>query len=360
MLAFEKYSMDELLKLFNRDFYKNVTSVNELLRYLSALSFKVCEEAGERYPQYKIVDFKNNDVAGKHIYKVANSGGKLVFTNNAIVLNLQYLNKFEHFKKTDNLYYIYTLIDTVLHETRHYIQYGQKQNVDPLVKAFTHCGVLLPKKALERVAYIMQPVEIDARYYSYQAIKRFDSMKKYWQNIGRKSEIKGLGMASSLASMIKESKEQNLTDLSQTSLKSMEESYNKVTQRKGMVDFEDVFYISKADIEKIGQMLSVDEKSEVIIKKVLHKFALNKLANLDREQIESMIRAERKDLISQGIIDKEVLKKITSIIINWYENEKVYKHIANNFYQSEDNSSLKLDAQDLKEQVDYLGIMLKG
>ena len=140
----------------------------------------------------------------------------------------------------------------------------------------------------------------------------------------------------------------------------MEESYNKVTQRKGMADFEDVFYISKADIEKIGQMLSVDEKSEVIIKKVLHKFALNKLANLDREQIESMIRAERKDLISQGIIDKEVLKKITSIIINWYENEKVYKHIANNFYQSEDNSSLKLDAQDLKEQVDYLGTMLKG
>ena len=159
-------SLRKLLKMFNKNFYRTIQDQETFLQYLTEISNAVCRKYGVR-----------------NCYVGIDEMERLTFGENredGIFLNESLINAFPKFAKEKNLYYAFQCIDTVIHETRHYLQYMIKDSkylhIDPLVKKFVTYKLVMPDEARKCISYGTNPLEIDARYYAFQTLKKAGGM----------------------------------------------------------------------------------------------------------------------------------------------------------------------------------------
>ena len=105
-----KLSLRELITLGGQDFYKAITSQNDIMLYLQQVCNKVCEENG--ICTFPTLSTKNLRPEYMGITLIDN-----------IYINSKFLNLFEIFKALKNSHFIFMLLITVIHETRHFLQY---------------------------------------------------------------------------------------------------------------------------------------------------------------------------------------------------------------------------------------------
>lgn len=164
-----KLSLRELITLGGQDFYKAITSQNDIMLYLQQVCNKVCEENG--ICTFPTLSTKNLQPDYMGITLIDN-----------IYINSKLLNLFEIFKGLKNSHYIFMLLITVIHETRHFLQYKNVNTIDPVVKTFAYYRQTIPSYALTSISYYTSATEIDARYYAYQTLKQDETFKHHIYN----------------------------------------------------------------------------------------------------------------------------------------------------------------------------------
>ena len=100
-------SLRKLLKMFNKNFYKTIQDQETFLQYLTEISNAVCRKYGVRN-SYVGIDEMETFTYGRN-------------REDGIFLNESLINAFSKFAKEKNLYYVFNCINTVIHETRHYL-----------------------------------------------------------------------------------------------------------------------------------------------------------------------------------------------------------------------------------------------
>lgn len=164
-----KLDLKQLIALGGRDFYKFVQNKQDLMTYLNEVCMRVCQENGLTVsPQLSIVDLQGETMG--------------ISLLNNIGINAKLLNCFDIFKMLNNTHYVFMLISTVIHETRHFLQLGSLDNIDPIVKGFTAYHLTVPEFSLMPINYPTDVREVDARYYTYQVLNRDDTFKRHIYN----------------------------------------------------------------------------------------------------------------------------------------------------------------------------------
>lgn len=191
MNKFSNKSLDELLAYFNEDFYKKISTKIEFIHYLEEISRRIIDVNGYReYPEY---DF-NGDMGN-----ASGTLGKL--RNNTITINEKLINAYDFFKEQGNLYYVFQMIDTIIHETRHFLQANEIESIDPIVKQYYTLDIFLPR--YNHVSYFTNAYEIDARYYTYQVMNERTNLREYISSMYRDKEYsKSTYLSSHLANIL--------------------------------------------------------------------------------------------------------------------------------------------------------------
>lgn len=159
-------NLKELIALGGRDFYKTVTDKQDLMLYLQEVSKRVCEENSvANYPQLSVVNIREDTMG-------------VSFFNN-IAINSKLLDCFDMFKMLNNTHYVFMLLSTVIHETRHFLQLGNLGSVDPIVKGFTAYHLAVPGFSLTPISYPTDVREVDARYYAYQVLNKDEIFRRH-------------------------------------------------------------------------------------------------------------------------------------------------------------------------------------
>lgn len=163
-------SSKDLICTVDKDFYKEVYSSRQMASFLRDLISAICEENSLSAPKLKfqkIMPF----ICGDYRHK-----------KGLIILNSFLYQNFDYFKETNNLYYVFKFLESVLHETRHHIQFFSSENKDlhPLIKNITNIAKYSSGLRLVYSGnYFAVPIEVDARHYSYQRISENRLLSRY-------------------------------------------------------------------------------------------------------------------------------------------------------------------------------------
>lgn len=167
MVNFNRLNLDQLLALFNDNFYKVITNKSEFYDYLKAISCRICDCYRTKNYPYFILDTMEKGTMG------------MMMENRVISLNFKLINAFPHYASLNNLYYPFVFISTMIHETRHFLQENSFQDIDPIVKSYNTYRTCLPRSAKDCISYGTEPIEIDARYFAFQVLKDRQFFDKY-------------------------------------------------------------------------------------------------------------------------------------------------------------------------------------
>ncbi len=169
----------QLLNIIDDDFYKKVYNVDLLKIYFNMIVKEI----------FKINNI-NSNIPFK-TYRMKNKFGKYSNKENCIGFNYRYLEIFDQMMKSKNIFYIYKMVDTLIHEIRHYMQYSLNVQLDPFLKNFMECFKLATFQY--RANHGAQNIlEIDARYYCFNLFNHNPKTSKFvnsrWFN--RQEEIR--------------------------------------------------------------------------------------------------------------------------------------------------------------------------
>ena len=158
----------ELISSVGNDFYIKHDTPRKMASFLRAISGAICSE-------YKLapieVDFRKS---------FPNYYGNYIIKSQKIVLNSYLYNEFEEFKSSKNMYYIFEMLESIVHETRHHIQFHAGKSIHPIVKNFAELALIKDgAKFLYNDSYHLVPIEIDARHYAFLRLSESDYLKKY-------------------------------------------------------------------------------------------------------------------------------------------------------------------------------------
>ena len=192
MQKFDNMNLTQLLNLVDNNFYQKIRNPSEFLDYLHTVYNKSCNRAGifNNLSRFSIHELDEDEY------------GVFYPEANLMVLNKLLIDKFDKYKASNNLFYPYILITTVLHESRHFSQQNIKSNVDYFIKDFALFSKYLVKYT-EGIDYRTNMLEVDARYYAYKIMKsnkflhQFQNHKSYMRK-----EIKASKGYSSIYSAI--------------------------------------------------------------------------------------------------------------------------------------------------------------
>jgi len=162
----------ELIKSIDKDFYIKFDTSKKFIKLLKHISLSVCSEYELPGIEIEMKKFPL-DIRGNYISE-----------ENVIYLNsVNFEKNFEIFKENNNLFYIFDLIDTILHETRHYVQtYNENiKDIHPVVKITTDMQIASQNpRLISSINYDMSPDEVDARHFAYARLSKnplFDQYK---------------------------------------------------------------------------------------------------------------------------------------------------------------------------------------
>lgn len=148
-----------MLDIIDDGFYSKVYNVDLLKNYLTLIIREVMKINGlSSNIKFYISNTKDN------------AFGSFSHRRNSISVNRRYFKLFEYFKESHNLFYIYKLVDTIIHELRHYMQYSPNVDNPAIIKNYVRCTNLATAIYTNtHTSYNL--LEIDARYYCYQLFR---------------------------------------------------------------------------------------------------------------------------------------------------------------------------------------------
>ena len=330
MNNFENMDLNELLALCNENFYEVVTTPQDFFSYLCEISKRVCEEAAcDEYPQVKLDNMHN---IGMYYmgYQIPNTN--IIALNENLVIDF-----FKEFAWRKNLYYVFMSVVTVIHETRHFLQENDGQDIDPIVKSYTAYKLFMTPSASKQVPYEAVPIEIDARAYAFEMLKGIPLFFQYFvSDIWRERDA--LRKKSSVARSINETY-QNMDFLErkdQIFVYKMNKAYSKFLQINGLdrSDFELPPTITQPEalngdpenadliVEIAEEMAEFIEDLDVSTKGEL-KESLKKTDEVLKQSYPFLTDKQRQEV--SGVLRVDILSR--------YESEKLYERIAPGFYK---------------------------
>lgn len=163
----------KLLMQIDENFYSTFDTAEKFMSFLIKLCHAICEDY--HLPPVKI-QFKHR---GPRIngYFMPKSDFSSIKT---ITINQNYIyDGFKTYKNSNNLCFVFSILNTIYHETRHYMQSCTKKIADmhPIVKLSYNLSPLNNEKD-----YCVMPWEIDARHFAYTQIAKHPILKKYLQS----------------------------------------------------------------------------------------------------------------------------------------------------------------------------------
>ena len=321
MINFKNYDLEGLLQLFNNDFYNVIKTKNMFFDYLKAISCRLCDiYQTESYPQIKS-DLLEGNVIGR------------AKSRQEIVLNEKYLDAFPIYQTNKNLFYAFTTISTLIHETRHYLQANAKVNIDPLVKAFSLYKITAPKDALRHINYGTAINEIDARFFTYQTLKDNQNYEKYLlsaQNIGNE-EILSKQLSSHALSIDDALKQINLIlPQDQFAIMDMDKCYSHFLDEAGINKNDYKQITSLSDRLSLKMKLASSSTLSRFVKETYDDLSLASRASTDDlNQVLQKSKFRLRFLLSVSDNEKIVLDEMFRLrALLHYETDMLYKLLA--------------------------------
>ncbi len=166
---FEGMTSEEMLLSIDENFYKVVPTKRKLAKFTRVFMDKYCEERGIIPSSFASVRLSHSTDA-----KYDRGAGE-VRVNNC------FLKSFEHFKKTNNFYFVTDYFDSVLHELRHHEQFTSgNSDIHPIVR---NAGALNRRNKIidlfDKYSYFGHPLELDARHFAYEMLKKNEFLKPF-------------------------------------------------------------------------------------------------------------------------------------------------------------------------------------
>lgn len=168
MLDFKNMSLDQLLKLVDDNFYQKITTEEQFVDYVMNVYYKACLEnnAPTNFSPVLIKEIRKKD------YAIFNH------LKNKLVINKWPIRLFTQCKKNNNLFLPFRMISTVVHEARHIAQYYYPSKVDEYLKKYAQFTLLFPETTTE-MFYNTNPLEVDAKHYTYSLLLSYPYLNKY-------------------------------------------------------------------------------------------------------------------------------------------------------------------------------------
>ena len=166
----ENLTFKDLLSFINKDFYKYITTKRQLTEFTRKLLDTYCDEKGIAPVTLTSTNFRKEHFATYFRFTAE------------IKINNLLLKGFDHFRETENMYFLQEYFDTILHELRHHEQFVSAcKDFHPVVK---YTAQIIKKYKAEQLfdsfSYYCNPTELDARYFAYTKLKNNESLKPYF------------------------------------------------------------------------------------------------------------------------------------------------------------------------------------
>lgn len=245
-------SSTELLQSINKDFYKTMDTPDKFVDFLRELSVAVCKENGTEPPQITLE------------YLHPSKSGSYTFNKKVIQLNHNNIYRnFDMFKNTNNFYFVFLQVETILHETRHHLQHEKQQfaDMENIVKATASLTAEEGgNKLVTDIDYFMAPHEVDARHYAYVRSQENPILKKF-------------------------SNTTNFMD-SETSHRKNPYDFDALLKSKGK-KYRPFLKAIKSEVKKIQKQEkgSKEDKSLAVYYKIAPKFKFDDVEKLPQEEI---------------------------------------------------------------------------
>ena len=168
MLNFETMGLDQLLKLVDNNFYQKVTTEEQFIDFIINIYHKACLENGMSTNPSTVVVTKLQ----KKDYAVFNH------LKNKLFINKCPIDFFEECKKQNNLFLPFLMIETAVHEARHFSQFNLNSKVDSYLKDYAQFALFFPAATTD-MHYNTDPLEVDAKHYTYSLLEKYPFLNKY-------------------------------------------------------------------------------------------------------------------------------------------------------------------------------------
>lgn len=179
MKTIDCQSSKDLLNLIDENFYTTFPNAEAYFVYLNKLLEILSLEHNLNSPP-KISFFVDSPI------NIASCIRKKIKLNKALY------EMFDKCKSDNNLYYIFSSIDAIFHEFRHYLQHCAKDGeISGFIKTSskalykisnTYCDLKIP--------YNNSPTEVDARYFAYNHLKDCKILSQFYSsNLFKKEEM---------------------------------------------------------------------------------------------------------------------------------------------------------------------------
>ena len=323
MNKYSEKSLDELLSYFGDEFYQFVPTKEDFIWYLTEISHRIIEENGiKQFPQYNFFyNMQKNTMLGSY------SAGTIKMNNNLT-------NGFDYFKEKNNLHYVFKMIDSIIHETRHFLQDKQVESVSPIVKQYYTLDIFLPDD--NNVSYFTNVYEIDARYYTYQVMKEKDNLKTYISTKYRDEEYTRSTFLSSHYANILMLQKGNYSSLTKFNAESFKKVYMPFLESLGIdIDRMTAFLLTKTKRNDylIKKAFETDPKLKSSYEYFANNIQLRSKSNLRLQ--EYMATMADNSSLRKKSIDEEtrnaLWQSLGRLAYVCHESNNLYKNIAPEF-----------------------------
>lgn len=159
----------DLICSIGKDFYKIVGTSRKLADLSRELIEIICKENDVRVAKLKFNYFQPFTTGDYNHFR------------GIIKINRYLYQNFEYFKEKENFFYVFKYFDSLIHETRHHIQFTSQdlEKFHPIVK---NTAIIARNGGVPLVyndEYMVVPLEIDARHYSYLCLRQNSFLKKF-------------------------------------------------------------------------------------------------------------------------------------------------------------------------------------
>ncbi len=301
---FEKqnFSFNEMLSFINEDFYKNIRNKSQLMSFSRKLAEKYCIEKGI------------TDVIITTANLAVNNFGNYNPCECEISISSTFTKSFNYFRDTNNFYYVKEFFETLLHELRHHEQnVSSCDGMHPIVKD----TVLLTRKnngfsLFSEYSYACQPIELDARYFTYKLFKDNKVLAPYYKSKEYKDEERAFENKQEFdyLSILKDTRLYKLKGV-RKAIKSLTNSVHKIANKQRLTFVPGpVKYVSNSMTwSEIVNSVKLGEKVSASIAPDFYNDAF--LDDCNSPEIESMVNEEIQiyNLIIIDIYNKRNIRR---------------------------------------------------
>ena len=168
MLNFDNMNLDQLLRLADDNFYEKVTTEDQFIDYITSIFYKTC-----------LINGMSTNLSSVFVANLQQKDYALFsHVTNKLYLNKRFFDLFDECKKEKNLFLPFRMIQTALHEARHFSQFNCRSKVDEYLKDYAQFSLYFLDATVD-MHYNTNPMEVDAKHYAYSILQAYPPLNKY-------------------------------------------------------------------------------------------------------------------------------------------------------------------------------------